>query len=290
MVLLRFLILPEKPALAVEFFEILDMEKRLWNHVLTVRRQAPLVQNITNFVVMNNTANALLAVGASPIMAHAEGELADMTQICQSLVINIGTLDEHWFESMLQASATVRRAGKPWVLDPVGAGATPYRDHAISQLLAMRPTVVRGNASEIMALAKANHNATKGVDSTAASIDALDAARFIRKQYGSVVCISGEADIVVGEDQPVYIRNGHPLMTKVTGLGCSATAIIGAFLAVVEHTEEAVSAAMALLGVCGELAVAVSNGPGSLQVNLLDKLYNITDDEFITKLRIAYEA
>jgi len=265
------------------------MEKRLWNHVQVVRQQSPLVQNITNFVVMNNTANALLAVGASPIMAHAAGELADMARICQALVINIGTLDDQWFESMLQASATAQRSGKPWVLDPVGAGATPYRDSAISQLLAMRPTVVRGNASEIMALAKANSKATKGADSTAASGEALDAAWFIRRQYGSVVCISGEADIVVGEGQPVYIRNGDPLMTKVTGLGCSATAIIGAFVAAVGDTVEAVSAAMALLGICGELAAAVSAGPGSLQVNLLDKLHNITEEEFNTRIRISHE-
>ncbi|SEL01816.1 hydroxyethylthiazole kinase [Parapedobacter koreensis] len=265
------------------------MEKRLWNHVLTVRQQSPLVQNITNFVVMNNSANALLAVGASPIMAHAEGELADMARICQSLVINIGTLDDYWFESMLQASATAQRSGKPWVLDPVGVGATLYRDNAISQLLALQPTVVRGNASEIMALAKANNKATKGVDSTAASDEALDAARFIRYRYGSVVCISGEVDIVVGEGRPIYIRNGDPLMTRVTGLGCSATAIIGAFVAVVEDVVEAVSAAMALLGISGELAAAESAGPGSLQANLLDKLYNITEEEFAMRIRVSHE-
>lgn len=264
------------------------MEKRLWNHVQTVRRQSPLVQNITNFVVMNTTANALLAVGASPIMAHAESEMADMVQICQSLVINIGTLDERWLGAMLQASAIAQRSGKPWVLDPVGAGATPYRDQALSQLLAMRPTVVRGNASEIMSLAKVNQKTTKGVDSTAASEEALDAARFIAQQYGSVVCISGETDLVVGEGPPVRIDNGDRLMTKVTGLGCSATAIIGAFVAVVTDTMEAVSAAMALLGISGELAAAVSAGPGSLQVNLLDKLYGITEEEFVKGIRISH--
>jgi len=266
------------------------MEKRLWDHVQRVRQQSPLVQNITNFVVMNNTANALLAVGASPIMAHADGELTDMVGVCQSLVINIGTLDNQWLESMLQASATAHRSGKPWILDPVGAGATRYRDNAVSRLLALRPTVVRGNASEILALAKANSGATKGVDSRATSGEALDAARYIQQRYGSVVCISGEMDIVVGEGPLVYIRNGDPLMTKVTGLGCSTTAIIGAFIAVSSDTVEAVSAAMGLLGVCGELAVAVSAGPGSLQVNLLDKLYNITEEEFVTRVRISHEA
>jgi hydroxyethylthiazole kinase len=127
------------------------------------------VQNITNFVVMNNSANALLAVGASPIMAHAHPEIPQMAAICQALVINIGTLDEYWSAAMLLAATEARRLGKPWVLDPVGAGATPYRDEVLAQLLALRPTIIRGNASEIMALARHNTAATKGVDSTAAS-------------------------------------------------------------------------------------------------------------------------
>ncbi|MFC3198000.1 hydroxyethylthiazole kinase [Parapedobacter deserti] len=266
------------------------MEKQLWDHVQTVRQQSPLVQNITNFVVMNNTANALLAVGASPIMAHGHAELDDMSRICRSLVVNIGTLDDYWVAAMFRAAVLAGEAGKPWVLDPVGAGASGYRDTTLRELLEHRPTVVRGNASEIMALAKANTKATKGVDSTAASSEALDAARSICQRYGSVVCISGAVDVVVGPAQSMYIHNGDPLMTKVTGLGCSATALIGAFIAVVDNRVEAVGAAMALMGVCGELAAAASSGPGSLQVNLLDKLYNITEEEFTTRLRISHEA
>ena len=266
------------------------MEKRLWNHVQTVRRQSPLVQNITNFVVMNNTANALLAAGASPIMAHAPRELTDMARICQSLVVNIGTLDDRWLASMLQAASLAQQAGKPWVLDPVGAGATTYRDDATRQLLDLRPTVIRGNGSEIMALAKANNQATKGVDSTATSDEARDAATFLQQQYGSVVCISGATDIVVGAGQQVSIHNGDPLMTKVTGLGCSASALVGAFMAVVDDPVEAVSAAMALLGICGELAASTSAGPGSLQVNLLDWLHSLTEEAFLTHIRIEHEA
>ncbi|SFC26155.1 hydroxyethylthiazole kinase [Parapedobacter composti] len=265
------------------------MEKRLWEHIQTVRQQSPLVQNITNFVVMNNTANALLAAGASPIMAHGHAELADMARICRSLVINIGTLDNYWTEAMVQAASLVQRMGKPWVLDPVGAGASAYRDATLDELLKRKPTVVRGNASEIMALANVGGTATKGVDSTAASNQALDAAKRIHRQYGSVVCVSGEVDIVVGEKKTVYIRNGHPLMAKVTGLGCSATALIGAFIAVVDDALEAVSAAMALMGISGELAATASAGPGTLQLNLLDKLYNLTEAEFAATLRITDE-
>ncbi|WP_211223386.1 hydroxyethylthiazole kinase [Flavobacterium soli] len=264
------------------------MDKQLWKHIQAVRQASPLVHNITNFVVMNNTANALLAVGASPIMAHAHSEVEEMVGICQSLVINIGTLDEYFVTSMLLAAKRVNELQKPWLLDPVGAGATSYRNTVLSQLLECKPTVVRGNASEILALAKANSTTTKGVDSTAQSNEALDAARFINSKYGAVVCISGATDIIVSQEQTVYLSNGNALMTKVTGLGCSASAVIGAFIATVENTTEAVAAAMALFSISGELAAKHSKGPGNLQVNLLDTLHAITEDEFTNTLKIKH--
>ncbi|WP_199750599.1 hydroxyethylthiazole kinase [Gynurincola endophyticus] len=264
------------------------MEKNLWKHILHVKQQSPLVHNITNYVVMNNTANALLAAGASPIMAHAKSEIHDMVQLAHALVINIGTLDEYWTESMLIAAKEAKSNKTPWVLDPVGAGATPFRDQVLSVLLTYSPTVVRGNASEIIALAKANKTATKGVDSTAASNEAIDAARNIHNQYGCIVCISGETDIIIDEERAVMINNGHPLMTKVTGLGCSASALIGAFIGIIPNKTEAVAAAMALLSVAGELAEQKSNGPGSLQMHLLDKLYNITEEEFLAHVKITH--
>ncbi|MDH6252715.1 hydroxyethylthiazole kinase [Chryseobacterium sp. H1D6B] len=262
------------------------MEKTLWEHVQLVKQHSPLVHNITNYVVMNNTANALLAAGASPIMAHAQSEIKEMVNIAHSVVINIGTLDEYWSESMLLAAETAHLMEKPWVLDPVGAGATSFRDSVLNQLLQSKPTVIRGNASEIIALAKANQTSTKGADSTASSIEALEAARSITAQHDTIVCISGETDIIIDKNQTIFIKNGHPLMTKVTGLGCSATALIGAFIGCVENKTEAVAAAMALIGIAGELAVQGSKGPGSLQVNLIDKLYNMTEAEFTSSLKI----
>ncbi len=266
------------------------MVNKLWNHIQSVRDQSPLVHNITNFVVMNNTANALLAAGASPIMAHAHPEIKDMVSICQAVVINIGTLDEYFVKSMKMAAGHANALGKPWVLDPVGAGATPFRDEVLSELLALHPTVIRGNASEIMALAKANQTVTKGVDSTAESNEALEAARFLQETYGAVVCISGATDIILGPKQTVYLKNGHPLMTKVTGLGCSSTAVIGAFIAVVPDKTEAVAAAMALFSLAGELAAQTATGPGSLQVQLLDKLYALSEAEFKQQLTISHHA
>jgi hydroxyethylthiazole kinase len=256
------------------------MVNSLWNNILLVRKKSPLVHNITNYVVMNNTANTLFAIGASPIMAHAHQEIDEMVSICQSLVINIGTLDEYWVQSMLQAAQRANELKKPFVLDPVGAGATGYRDDVLSQLLALKPTAIRGNASEILALAKYAKAKTKGVDSTAQSNEAIEAAKSLHQRFGSVVCISGETDIIISANQQTLIRNGNAMMTKVTGLGCSATASIGAFIAVVENKVEAVAAATALISIAGELAATIANGPGSLQMHLLDKLYSITEDEF----------
>ena len=264
------------------------MQEQLWPLIQAVREQAPLVQNITNFVVMNNSANALLAVGASPIMAHAHPEIPQMLAICQALVVNIGTLDEYWAEAMLLGAAEAHRLGRPWVLDPVGAGATPYRNELLDKLLLHRPTIIRGNASEILALARLAPTATKGVDSTAASQQALGAAQQLSRQLGAVVCVSGETDLVVHGERRVEIANGSPLMTKVTGLGCSATAVLGAFAAVAPAADAfaAAVAGVALFSLAGELAAEGAAGPGSLQVRLLDTLYSLPEAEFTSCLRL----
>ncbi|WP_419867966.1 hydroxyethylthiazole kinase [Chryseobacterium sp. CT-SW4] len=263
------------------------MEKNLWKHILAVKQQSPLVHNITNYVVMNTTANALLAIGASPVMSHSKSEVKEMTHISNSLVINIGTLDEYWAEAMVMAAETAHSQHKPWILDPVGAGATSHRDDLLGRLLSYQPHVIRGNASEIIALARVNKTATKGVDSTASSDEAIDAARSLSQQHNNTVCISGKTDIIINQQQTIFIHNGHLLMTKVTGLGCSATAIIGAFLGTTDNVTEAVAAGMGLLGVSGELAAKQSAGPGSLQMNILDKLYNISEKEFKDHLKIS---
>lgn len=262
------------------------MKESLWNSILSVRKNAPLVHNITNYVVMNTTANALLAIGASPIMAHGHPEVRDMVALSGVSVINIGTLDEYWVESMLLAASKAHELGKPWVLDPVGAGATTYRDDVVTQLLECKPTVIRGNASEIMALAKVSQSKTKGVDSIHESIEAIAAAQWLNANIGSVVCVSGTVDVIVSGNDRIFVSNGHPLMQQVTGLGCTATAIIGAFIAVETDAFKATAAAMTLLAISGQLAQKISEGPGSLQLQLLDKLYNISQEEFYTHLAL----
>lgn len=262
------------------------MKEILWKNITQLKEQSPLVHNITNYVVMNNTANALLAAGASPIMAHAHPEMEDMMNICQALVINIGTLDEYWVTSMKKAAKQANKLNKPWVLDPVGAGATPYRDEALADLLQLKPIIIRGNASEIMALAKHNTTPTKGVDSSAESNEAVAAAKFLVENYNTTVCISGATDIILNPEKEIHLSNGNELMSKITGMGCSATALVAAFSAIIKDKVEAVTSAMALLGVAGELAAKESQGPGSLQLNILDKLHNISETEFASTLKI----
>ena len=243
--------------------------------VAAVRSQRPLVHNITNYVAMNNSANALLAIGASPVMAHWTQEMEEMVSIAGALVLNIGTLDENWLESMKVAGVAASRRGIPIVLDPVGAGATKARTEACLELIrACHPTIIRGNASEIMALVDAGVK-SKGVDSSAQSSDAVEAARKLAEETGAVVVISGATDYITDGSVVHTVDGGDEIMTAVTGMGCTSTALVGAFAAVVKEPLVAATAAMAVMSLAGERAAALSRGNGSMQINFLDELYRI---------------
>lgn len=258
--------------------------ERIWTLLETVREKAPLVHNITNFVVMNNTANALLALGASPAMVHSLDEVEDFVSISQALVVNIGTLCSEQIAACKLATIKAHGIGIPWILDPVGAGATPYRRAAAGALARLLPGVIRGNGSEILTLAQ-QAGKGRGVDSLHGSETAVDAARMLAVETGAVVAITGAVDYVTDGVQIMAIANGHPLMARVTGLGCSATAIIGAFLAVEPDTLVATVAGLAVFGVAGEIAAEQARGPGSLQVALLDALYAMKQDDLARRLR-----
>lgn len=262
------------------------MEDSIINLLEQVRIEKPLVHNITNLVVMNTTANALLALGASPVMVHSPLEVREVVDIAQALVINIGTLSEHTAEAMLVATEHANTIGRPWVLDPVGAGISAFRNDLLSNLLALKPTVIRGNASEIITLYNSNQPNTKGVDSTADSKDALMFGKLLQQHTGSIICISGNIDYILSEKHTVEVYNGHPLMTQVTGLGCSATAIIGAFLAVTDRYFEAAAAGVSFLSLAGELAAQSASGPGTLQLHLYDELYRLNADRIQSSLKI----
>lgn len=252
-----------------------------------VRARTPLVHNITNYVVMNNTANALLALGASPAMVHAAEEVAEFVALSQALVINIGTLSTPWIESMRIAATAANGRGVPWVLDPVGAGATALRTETAAELALLRPACIRGNASEIMVLAGATADKTRGVDSTRASGDAVAAARHLAKSTGSIVAVTGAVDYLTDGEQLIALANGHPLMARVTGLGCTATALVGAALAVEKDRLAAASAGLSFLAIAGEIAAEKSPGPGSLQLHLLDALHQLDAATIQRRLKVV---
>ena len=265
------------------------MENKIWDNIQKVKTASPLVHNITNYVVMNSSANALLAAGASPVMAHSEDEVKDMVKIANALVINIGTLSEKWINAMKIALKEANILNKPVVFDPVGAGATPYRTETVRELLQTGSmSIIRGNASEIIAMLSAEHK-TKGVDSTQTAENAVESAKILNKKHKSVISISGETDYIISENSIARIYNGHELMPVITGMGCTATALTGAFAAVSDDFSEAAISGMALMGVAGELAASLSDGPGSLQVHFYDKLYSLTREEFLKTIKLKIE-
>ncbi|WAW09340.1 hydroxyethylthiazole kinase [Oxalobacter vibrioformis] len=267
----------------------------LWHDVTAVRENRPLVHNITNYVVAPYNANALLALGASPVMAHAHEEAGEMAQLASALVLNIGTLDPYWVTAMKHAMAAANEAGKPVVLDPVGAGATAYRTETVHELIRLGPpAIIRGNASEILSLA--GYTApTKGVDSAATSGTAVTAARMLAERINGTVCISGADDHVVDSvGRWLSLSNGHEWMTRITGTGCSASAMVGAFAAIQPDRWRATAAAMAYLGVAGEIAaeeaIKAGCGVGSLQMRLLDRLQLLSRQDFISRLKITHHS
>ncbi len=258
-----------------------------WTLLCRVRERAPLVQNITNLVAMDSAANALLAIGASPAMVHAVEEVAEFVTIADALTINIGTLSAGWVESMRVAARTANRLGKPWILDPVGVGATSFRRKVAAELISLRPTIVRGNASEIIALAGFAEARQKGVDSTQSTAEAEASAMSLARTLRNTVVVTGATDLVTDGERVVRITNGHPLMTRVTALGCALTAVTGAIAAVESESLAAATTATALFGLAGELAAQTARGPGSLRMALMDALHGLDEATVRSGIRAA---
>ena len=237
-----------------------------------VRRDAPLVQCLTNFVSMNIAANVLLAMGASPAMVHATDEAPEFARLSGAVVINIGTLSAPWLESMLLTAASANDAGIPWVLDPVAHHATTFRRRAVQDLLALRPAIIRGNASEIIALA-GGQSAGKGVDARDAVAQAEQSADAIARAHGTVVAVTGAIDYVTDGKRAVRITGGSDWMPRVTATGCALSALVGAFAAVSkDDAYPAAVAALSCFAIAGERAGGLSEGPGSFAWRFLDAL------------------
>jgi len=251
-----------------------------------LRKQRPLVHSVTNYVVMNFTANALLAMGASPVMAHSVDEIEEMVSLASAFVINMGTLSRHWIESMLRGGKKANELGVPVILDPVGSGATSFRTNTFRTLAKeLKLTVVRGNASEILSIASDDIK-TKGVETAHDAEQALETAREAAREIDSVVAITGPMDLIADGNKVIRCYNGHPLLRSVTGTGCAATTTIAAFAAVTHDPLEATSAGLAFFGLAGELAGARAHSPGSFMVSLLDAMYQISPEEFQAKARL----
>ncbi|PHR26810.1 MAG: hydroxyethylthiazole kinase [Desulfotalea sp.] len=244
-----------------------------------IRLNKPLIHNITNFVVMNYTANVLLATGASPVMAHAINEVEEMVGFAGSLVLNIGTLTDSWVDSMVKAGQKAAELNIPVILDPVGAGATQLRTDAAKRILhETNVQVLRGNSSEILALAGSDSH-SRGVDAGNSVEEAAGAAKYLSKELGTTLAITGPVDLITDGTRVVEVANGHELMPYVTGMGCSATAVIGAFSAVEKDMVVAAAGALAFFGLAGELAAGKAGGPGTFMIELLDALYNMSPEE-----------
>ena len=251
-----------------------------------VRETKPLVHNITNYVVMNFTANLLLAAGASPVMAHAENEVEEMVSFAKALVLNIGTPDDAWIASMLKAGRKASALGVPIILDPVGAGATKLRTDAAKRILAeTKVALVRGNASEILALGGGAAK-TKGVDAADSVEAAAERAVALARELGVPVAITGAVDFITDGKRVLRVANGHPLMGCVTGTGCGATAIIGAFAGVDADPVSAAATALAYYGLAGEYAADGAAGPGSFMIRFQDALHALTLEELAHGVRI----
>ena len=239
-----------------------------------IKRERPLILNITNHVSMDFVANGLLCLGASPIMSLAEQEMEELTQLAAVTVINPGTLSDSFIRLSTSACQAAQRLHKSIVLDPVGAGASQYRTTHNHHLLTHYPiALLRGNASEIMALAGASAR-SKGVESQHTTQEAIAAGTHLAEEYGLTVQISGKQDAVIQAQQSVALFNhGSPLMPQITGTGCLFSAVIAAFFAVHQNAFEAAQAATLFYSVCGEIAERQASAPGSFKVCFLDALY-----------------
>ncbi len=255
-----------------------------------IRARRPLVHQITNYVVMNETANITLAIGASPVMAHALGEVEEMASAAAALVLNIGTLSPEWVEAMVLAGRAANRHGAPVVLDPVGAGATTLRTDAARRILAeVSVTIVRGNAAEVAALSGVRA-AIRGVDSLEAGDPRLLAAA-AGAQLGCTVAVTGAVDHVASAGECVAVSNGVPMLARVTGTGCMASALCGCFAAVrPEDPVRAAAEALAAFGVAAEHALVGAEGPGSFHVRLYDCVAGLDPETLDSEARIAREA
>jgi hydroxyethylthiazole kinase len=270
----------------VEQHQQQETEAGPWHTLQGVRERRPLVHVITSFVAADLTANLLLSAGARVVMAQDKAEAEDFVALADALCLNLGILTADRVEPMVAAARFAVELGRPWVLDPVGIGASAERRSLATRLSGLQPTVIRGNAAEILAMAEGEEAPVAGVDSSVDSAEALDAAHDLSRSTGALVAVSGSVDYVTDGSRLAAVANGHQLMTRVTGVGCALSALMAACCTVEEDTLAAASHALAILGLAGELAAEEAAGPASFRTGLIDRLYSLDQESLDAGARI----
>lgn len=275
----------------------MEINKNISEALKSVKGKNPLVHHITNYVTVNDCANVVLAIGGSPVMADDAAEVEDMVSIASALVLNIGTLNSRTIESMLKAGKKANELNIPVILDPVGAGATPFRTETALKIIdSVKLAVIRGNMSEIKVIGGADVK-TKGVDAAKETLSREEilkngkaTAEAISKKLDTVIAITGKTDIVSYNDKTYFIENGHKMLSKVTGTGCMCTSLIGAYLGANSDYHLAAVSGITSMGIAGELAYNIISkrhgGTGNFKVELLDAIYNLSSINIIERARI----
>jgi hydroxyethylthiazole kinase len=266
----------------------MDIVEAVCEGLRAIREKRPLVHSITNYVVMNETANALLCTGALPIMSHAREEVQEMAALAGALVLNIGTLEPDWVDAMELAGVSANQAGVPVILDPVGAGATRLRTDSSKRLLrSVRISIIRGNAAEVSTLAGLAAE-IRGVESIAAPGSIEETAGMLATEYGATVAVTGKVDVVSDGTRTAHISNGDAMLGRVVGTGCMASVMVGAFAAVNPDSFVAAVGGLATFGIAGEIAAEASGGkPGTFHTELYNALYAITADDIRSRAKIG---
>jgi hydroxyethylthiazole kinase len=265
-----------------------EMVERVGEKLEEIREKKPLLHHITNYVVMNETANLTLALGALPVMAHAHEEVEEMVSLASCLVLNMGTLEPYWVESILKAGRKANELEVPVVFDPVGAGATKYRTETAKRIIdEIKIDVLRGNAGEISVLIGAGGK-VRGVESEEAAHNLHELAKEFAQKNEMTVAVTGKRDLVTDGKRVAFIDNGHQMLSWVTGTGCMATTLIGGFLAVEKNSFLACVYGLTAFGICGELAAQESEGkPGSFHVSLYDALASLNREEISERAKVS---
>lgn len=268
----------------------MNIQQKIAEILNRLQKEVPLVHNITNYVTVNDCANAVLAIGASPIMADDSEEAADITAVSSSLVLNIGTLNQRTVASMIQSGKKANELGIPVIFDPVGAGASRFRNETARNILdEVDITILRGNLSEVSFLA-GFEAAVKGVDSSAQDErnDSVKAAVTAAKRLGCTVALTGVVDVITDGNRVVKIYNGHPMLSKVTGTGCMTTALTGAFAAAADDYVAAAAGSVACMGIAGELAYERAGmiGTGSFHIAIIDAISNMNGQLISEKAKL----